>query len=158
MTDEITFNAQFLLVFVFTLLVMCVPYLIYSRLYFHFGKHITNELNMGNFENFYMRKVLKKKIEQISAYLRSFVKFKRFVNEKDEENKNYNYADRRLRDIVDEYINKQKRKSVIAIEQRIPFKRNEHDEKDINVTSCAFKMKKKDLKMIIETDRNKEEE
>ncbi len=100
-TQEITGNPLFWIALSLTSTIALVPFYIARRADLHFSDNIINNLKRKKYEQNYAKKIYIKKLEYETRKTRTLMKFRRLYKER---NLNPdNFADKRMKEIVDEY-------------------------------------------------------
>jgi hypothetical protein len=90
-----------------TILLSCsfclIPFYILRRAEFFFGEFIINKIKQNDFKEYIIEKFYQKKIDQMTRVVRSVNKFKRIYYQKDEMKEDDNFANKKMRKIVDQF-------------------------------------------------------
>jgi hypothetical protein len=95
-------NLYFWLVVICTSGICLAPFYLIRSLHYFFGESVVNNLKYNNYQKDYMKKKYLKMLEELSKCTRSVVKFKKILKQRDFEADNY--ADKRMKEIVDNYL------------------------------------------------------
>jgi hypothetical protein len=133
-TQEITGNPLFWIALSLTSAVALVPFYIARRADLHFSDNIINNLKRKKYEQNYAKKIYIKKLEYETRKTRTLMKFRRLYKER---NLNPdNFADKRMKEIVDEYRINRKIK-----EKSINIKRSKSDNQLNKISLPLFEKK-----------------
>jgi hypothetical protein len=100
-TEEITGNPLFWMALSLTSAIALVPFYIARRADLHFSDNIINNLKRKKYELNYAKKIYIKKLEYETRKTRTLIKFRRLY--KDRNLNPDNFADKRMKEIVDQY-------------------------------------------------------
>ena len=101
-------NLNNLLTYIITCWICLLFFYILRRGEFFFGGFILNKIKLKQFDIF-IEKFYQKKVEQMTRVLRNVAKFKRFYYNKQEDIQEDNLNDQKMKKIVDEFKDKQKK-------------------------------------------------
>jgi hypothetical protein len=106
-TYDIISNIQFCFTLIITLAIALVPVIISRKVDNLYLNNIINNLRNRKYEDDYLRKIYTKKLKHMSKCTRSVVKFKKIyqANEQNQYEGGDNYADRKMKEIVELYRN-----------------------------------------------------
>ena len=108
-TGDIVSNPLFWFTVGMTCGLCLVPFYVARKGDFHFSENIISNLRQRKYEQNYAKKIYIKKLEQMTKATRTIMKFKRLYKEENPDTDNY--ADKRMKEMVEAYrSNKLKQK------------------------------------------------
>jgi hypothetical protein len=108
-TGDVVSNILFWLVVIMTSASCLLFFTIARHLEALFSENIINNIRQNRYRHEYEKKIYKRKLEQMSRCKRTLAKFKRLYKQKGEnEEVDINYADKKMKEIVEMYKNKQR--------------------------------------------------
>ena len=99
---DIMNKASFFCIFFVVILFIMMPIYAYKRLKFHFGSDVINSLRKGEYQQLYIFKTTKEKLEKYIYMLRSISKFRRMFK-KASALEDENLAEKKLKQIIELY-------------------------------------------------------
>lgn len=125
-------NLYFWLVVICTSGLTLAPFYLLRSIQIFFGESIIHNLRTGNYQKDYLKKKYIKMLEELAKCTRSVVKFKRIFKQNNFEADNY--ADKRMKEIVENYKQNKKnmRESVKFNMQNYNFSSNNYKTRNIS--------------------------
>jgi hypothetical protein len=124
-SGDIVSNPLFWSITLMTSAVCLVPFYVTRRADLHFSENIINNLRQKKYEQNYAKKIYIKKLEQMTKATRTIMKFKRLY--KDQNMETDNYADKRMKEMVEAYkSNKIKQKQILDLERHRSKAKSSH--------------------------------
>lgn len=149
---DIMANLQFWFTIIITLSIALVPVIISRKIEILISDSIINNLRNRKYEEDFAKKIYIKKMENMTKCTRQLAKFKKMYNQINE-CKVENYADRKMKDIVDMYRNNKQSKRNISREDLSKIKQEnitgvKHTRKLKKSNSMKTENRKKHLKRL----------